>query len=103
MLCAGLFFGGFFGPRKMRWGKPNSCKAASGAMRGSLLRDPFTETRAKLLCLYNKQHAFGWRGATNGFYFAHTVRTQRIEPHTILCGNQVLCQLRLQEYHVLSG
>lgn len=45
-----------------------------------------------LLSLDEKEHRIGWWGASDRFHPAYTVRTERIEPHTVLPGNEVLLQ-----------
>src|SRR5712692_9047212 len=66
--------------------------AACGVLRESLLRPSLTETLGKLFSLDEKQHRVGWRWSSDRFHFADTIRTQWIEPDTVLPGCQVLCQ-----------
>ncbi len=68
-------------------------RVASGVFRESMLRDVVTETLGKLFNLHQKQHCVGWWWSAHRFHLAHTVRTKRIEPHTVLLSYQVLSQL----------
>src|SRR5947209_6990711 len=44
------------------------------------------------LSLDDEEDLVLWRRITDGFYFLHTVRTQGIEPRTVLLLHQVCCQ-----------
>ena len=68
-----------------RFGLP----AASGDMRESLLSKSITAPLAALISLHYEEDPIGWRWPTHRFHSLHTVGTERIEPHTILCRNQV--------------
>lgn len=82
-----------------RFGLP----AAYGDVRESLLRESITATLAALISLHHEEDPVGWRWPTHCFHSLHTVGTERIEPHTILCRNQALCQPGLQEDRFLSA
>ena len=52
----------------------------------------FLRLSEEWISLDHKQHLLGWRGPSHRFHFADTVRTQWIEPDTILSSNQVVGQ-----------
>src|SRR6266568_1279255 len=77
--------------------------APSGVFRGTTLRNVITASLGNLFSLDHKEESFPGQWPPNGLDLTYTIGTQRIEAHTDLFGDQVLCQLGLQEDQFLPG
>ena len=75
---------------------PHYPKAGPGPLHvlGRLIATATTVGRETDNISNHKQQFLHWCWPTHRFYTPHAVRAQRIKPHAILLGHQVLCQLR---------
>jgi len=83
----------FLGERQKSLSRRFGFPAAYGDMRESLLRKSITATLAEVISLHHEEDPIGWQWPTHRLYLAHTTGTEGIEPHAVLPGHQVLCQL----------